>query len=134
MVSYYLDTSAVVKIVKNERETHALSAFLYPRGSTAGPHVSSDLLRTELCAVSGRHGVEPEVTTRVLSSLILLNLTASLCESAGRIAAEWGVRSLDAIHLASALSQLDKLDGLVTYDQSMSLAAQKLGLRAFSPS
>ena len=43
------------------------------------------------------------------------------------------LRSLDALHLATALEVGDDLDGLVTYDGRMSAAAKDLGLAVFAP-
>jgi predicted nucleic acid-binding protein len=43
------------------------------------------------------------------------------------------LRSLDALHLATALAIADELDGLVTYDSRMSAAAGALGLRVLAP-
>jgi predicted nucleic acid-binding protein len=43
------------------------------------------------------------------------------------------LRSLDALHLATALEIGDELDGLVTYDQQMSAAGESLGLAVFAP-
>jgi predicted nucleic acid-binding protein len=43
------------------------------------------------------------------------------------------VRSLDALHLATALEVGEELDGLISYDARMSQAAKKLGLRVLAP-
>lgn len=43
------------------------------------------------------------------------------------------LRSLDALHLATALEIGDELDGLVTYDSRMSAAAGTFGLAVFTP-
>jgi hypothetical protein len=43
------------------------------------------------------------------------------------------VRSLDAIHLATALSLGSRLEGLYTYDARMSLVARESGLEVHAP-
>jgi len=43
------------------------------------------------------------------------------------------LRSLDAIHLATALEAGDELTAVVTYDARMSEAAEQLGLRVLAP-
>lgn len=43
------------------------------------------------------------------------------------------LRSLDALHLATALEIRDELDGLVTYDDRMAAAAEALGLAVLAP-
>jgi predicted nucleic acid-binding protein len=43
------------------------------------------------------------------------------------------LRSLDALHLASALEVRDELDGLVTYDDRMAVSGRELGLVVLAP-
>lgn len=43
------------------------------------------------------------------------------------------LRSLDALHLATALELRDELGGLVTYDARMAAAAETLGLEILAP-
>jgi len=68
----------------------------------------------------------------LLHSLTLLRVTSGLCDSAGRLSG-MGLRSLDALHLASAMSLGDDLDGVITYDHRMLAAAENLGLHTISP-
>jgi predicted nucleic acid-binding protein len=44
------------------------------------------------------------------------------------------VRSIDALHLATAIEVGDALDVLITYDARMAEAARSLGLAATAPS
>jgi len=44
------------------------------------------------------------------------------------------LRSLDAIHLATALEASEELDGLVTYDSRLAAAAETFGLAVLAPS
>jgi uncharacterized protein len=43
------------------------------------------------------------------------------------------LRSLDALHLATALEARDELDGLVTYDNRMAASARALGFAVLAP-
>jgi uncharacterized protein len=134
-MTYYLDASAAVKLVKPEWETPALVDFLSGAAQRQGDLslVSADLLQTELISAVTRAGLPVSEAIRVLSGLYLLRLSPQICETAGFLAGESGVRSLDALHLATALSQRSRLTALITYDQRLAEAARHLGLAVDSP-
>ena len=69
----------------------------------------------------------------VLDSITLLNVPAETFERAAELEPLL-LRSLDAIHLAAALELGDELDGIVTYDDRLSDAAELLGVVVVSPS
>ena len=134
-MTYYLDTSAAVKLIKTEEETPALVAFL--RSATKqqgnGSLISADLLHTELIATVTRAGVPIGEAIRVLGGVYLLRLSPQICEMAGIIAGQQGLRSLDALHLAVALSQRGRLTAVITYDRRLAEAAEGLGLAVVAP-
>ena len=68
----------------------------------------------------------------VLDSVTLLKVDSSVFEGAGRLDPSV-LRSLDAIHLASALDLGDDLEGLVTYDDRLAGAAEANGVAVISP-
>ena len=125
----YLDSSAIVKLVVREPETDALLGFLEP----GHLRVTSALARVEVVRAVRRHGRTATARARdVLDSLNLLVLDDALLDRAATIAAD-DLRSLDAIHIASA-QQLDtQIHALVTYDDRMLTAAQTLGLPTARP-
>lgn len=128
-MAFYLDTSALVKLVVEEAETAALRAWLQP----ALDLVSCDLSRTELVRAVRRVAPDRVQDARaVLDGLILLEVPTSTFESAGRLAPDV-LRSLDAIHLAAALGLGDDLQGIVTYDEAFAQAAQLQGVRVLAP-
>jgi predicted nucleic acid-binding protein len=126
----YLDASAVVKLLVREAETSALRRRLKD-----WPHrASSALLRVELLRTVRRAGL-PRLTEgarRHLASIDLIRLDDDLLERAAGIEPST-VRSLDAIHLATALSLGSDLAAVVTYDARISTAAQALGLPVVAP-
>jgi predicted nucleic acid-binding protein len=125
----YLDSSAIVKLVVRELETDALLAYLEPRQM----RVTSALARVEVVRAMRRHG--PPAAARaneLLDGLSLLALDDVLLESAAAIAAD-ELRSLDAIHIASAQQLEDELDALVSYDERMLTAARALGIPIVRP-
>jgi predicted nucleic acid-binding protein len=120
----------VVKLLVREAETTALRRRLKD-----WPHrVSSALLRVELLRTVKRAGL-PRLMVgarRQLASIDLVRLDDDLLERAAEIEAST-IRSLDAIHLATALSLGSDLAAVVTYDSRMSTAAQALGLPVIAP-
>ncbi|MEM9036554.1 MAG: type II toxin-antitoxin system VapC family toxin [Actinomycetota bacterium] len=130
-MAFYLDTSALVKLVVAEAETEALQAWL--AGAERDP-VACDLVRTELVRAVRRSAPDRMVRTRqVLDGLTLLDLTASVLDTAGRLDPP-ELRSLDALHISSALTLGDDLDGIVTYDGRLTATAEANGVLALSPS
>jgi predicted nucleic acid-binding protein len=129
-VSFYLDTSALVKLVVAEPETDALRAWL--SASDRVP-VSCDLARTELIRAVRRVASDRVVRARaVLDAVTLIDVTTAMFEEAGRLNPTL-LRSLDAVHLASALALGDDLEGLLTYDERLADAARLNGIAVVAP-
>ncbi|MGH3183423.1 MAG: type II toxin-antitoxin system VapC family toxin [Streptosporangiaceae bacterium] len=125
----YLDTSAVNKLILAEPESEALRVFLasWPeRVASALVEVEAGraLLRTTTVGREAR-------LRQVLARLTLIGLDSALLQRAGAIAPA-SLRSLDAIHLATALS-IPGLAGMVVYDQRLAAAAAQHGLQVWSP-
>jgi uncharacterized protein len=99
-VAFYIDTSALVKLVVGETETVALRSWLQEADRDL---VACDLARTELMRSVRRVVPDRALPARsVLDAVTLVDVTAAVFEVAGRLDPV-GLRSLDAIHLASAL-------------------------------
>ena len=129
MAATYLDSSAIVKLVVAEPQSAALRRFLRRRR----PLISSALARTEvLRAVLGEGDRASLRAHDVLSRLDLVRVNDRVLEAAGALVpAE--LRSLDAIHLATARRLGSDLGHLVTYDIRMLDAAHLLGLPIAQP-
>jgi predicted nucleic acid-binding protein len=117
----YLDSSAAVKLIVREAESDALESWLRPHDVLT----SSALLRTELLRAIRRGEPRRIAEARAVDDEIL--------EAAGDIGPS-SIRSLDAIHLATALRLVTALDAIVTYDRRMIEGAVLLGLPVASPS
>ena len=130
MSAVYLDSSAFVKLVVAEGETTAMRAVLAGR---AARRVSSALLRTEsLRAV--RH-LGPDALAMVREGLRRIDLIAiddRILDAAGTLEPQV-LRTLDAVHLATAMAIGDDLEVIVTYDERMIEAARLVGLPTASP-
>ncbi len=126
---FYLDTSALTKLVLPESESPQLKSYLGSGNSL----VSSELVRVELSRAVLRK--DPDAKRRVqqmLESTTLLALRTDLLTRAGTLL-PLALRSLDAIHLASALIIRDELEAFVAYDARLLEAASALGLPVASP-
>jgi predicted nucleic acid-binding protein len=127
----YLDTSAFLKLIVNEAESAAMRAHLQRWPERA----SATLLRTETVRALRRSGNEHLVGSarRLLGAIRLVRLDEPLLDRAGDLGPP-ELRSLDAVHLAAALSIGPDLGVLFTYDDRLRKAALGQGLDVESPS
>lgn len=126
----YLDTSAALKLVVPEAETPSLETWIAERAGL--PRVSSRLLRIEMLRSVTRSA--PHRMARasiVLSSIALLSMddVAPAAESIG----DRTLRSLDALHLATANELRTELTAFLCYDKRLCDSARALGLPVESP-
>jgi len=127
----YVDSSALLKLVLSEPERPALEQAL----SRWPDRISSVLLPIECRRIVLRAGNPPEVVDRLekeLSGVTLIRLEEAVQTLAGAIGPP-RLRSLDAIHLASALSIGDYPEAFVTYDERLADAAHAVGLNVLMP-
>lgn len=127
----YLDTSALVKMVVAEPESASLRSYLGQHADDI--HFTAALTRTELVRAVTPHGSIDAVAhaRRVLSRLDTVTLTNRLLDSAALIG-PFELRTLDAIHLAAALTA-PQLRAIVTYDRRMAQAAMSAGIPVAAP-
>lgn len=128
----YLDSSALVKLVQREAESVALRSFLRRRRSDG--RVTTSLARVEVVRAIAAGGPDAIAhARRQLARVDQINLDRGLLDAAATLATGSVLRSLDAIHLASAQSIGSELRAVVTYDQRMGEAATMLGMAVQAP-
>jgi len=128
----YLDSSAIVKLVAPEPETAALVKTL--RGD--GEAVSSALARVEVIRAVHRAGAGRDRLGRaeaILDRIALVPIDETILHRAAGLSPA-DVRTLDAIHLSTALLLEPDIAGLVTYDARLATAAAASGLAVLTPS
>lgn len=125
----YLDSSALVKLARPEPESAALRSYLRRRQAL----VSSALARTEVHRAllpAGPLAVQRGLL--VLRKVDLVRVGTPILEAAGALAPT-ELRSLDAIHLATALQLGESLSRFVAYDERLAEAARAAGLHVVAP-
>ena len=128
-MAVYLHSSAAVKLIIREAESEAPERWLRPHDML----VSSALLRTEVFRAVRRGAPRRLADARAaLAAFTLRAVDEEIPEAAGDTAPR-SIRSLDAIHLATALLLAPDLDAIVTYDRQMIDGARALGLPVASP-
>jgi predicted nucleic acid-binding protein len=127
-VVWYLDTSAFLKLVVAEEESSSIRAWM----ARSGPCWSSQLLRTEALRAGHRLGIAEEVVAEALDVVSLVAPGSSTFLAAGRLRPS-SLRSLDALHLATALELGDDLQGVVTYDARMIEGAEAASIAVITP-
>jgi len=127
----YLDTSAVVKLLVREAETAALRRWLRRRPR----RVASTLLHVELLRAAKRAALPGLIVEarRLLGGITLVSMDTSILDRAAELD-PGTLRTLDAVHLATALTLGSDLAAVVTYDHRMAEAARTLGLPIAAPS
>jgi predicted nucleic acid-binding protein len=132
----YLDSSALLKFVKAERESQALRTWRAEL-DTSVELLTSQLATLELSRTLLRAGVRhdrvPYVVGQALRGLYLADVTSAVLARAR----SYGTRrlgSLDAIHLATADPFRPELTDLVTYDMELANASAELGIAVIAPS
>lgn len=127
----YFDSSALMKLIREEGETASLSEWL--NGQPDAPVVTSELGRVEVLRAARRAGRSVMAEARaVVGDLDLVPLDRGVQD----LAAEIGdplLRTLDALHLASAMLLRDDLTAFVAYDHRLVSAAKAAGLPTTSP-
>jgi len=126
---YYLDSSAIVKLALEEPESVALRRHL----AGTKTRVSSALAQVEVVRALASCGpVEAERGRAILREIDIVRIGGDVLSRAATLGPP-GLRSLDAIHLATALLFGDELRHIVTYDARLAAAARAAGLRVTAP-
>ena len=132
----YLDTCALLKFIKVEKETEALREWRTELPADT-ELITSELARLEITRSLLRadldHKLVPYIVGQALREIYLVDLTSTVLVRAMAYRTR-ALGSLDAIHLASAEPFRAELTELVTYDREFAEAANDLGFPVSAPS
>ena len=127
-MSWYLDSSAILKLLIAEKESAALTDFI---NFTIK---SSVLTRVEV--IQTLHKIAPEKTAdakEILAGIDVTPLNSAVLNIAENFSSSITLRSLDALHVATVLFLEKTVEGLLTYDKQMIANAKLLGIKTISP-
>lgn len=127
-MSWYADSSAILKLLIVEKESAALTNFI------DFTIKSSVLTRIEIIRVL--HKIAPEKIAQaqvILAGIDLTPLNPAILSAAENFAPAITLKSLDALHVASVLFLGAAVEGLITYDKAMIKNAKELGIKVVSP-
>jgi predicted nucleic acid-binding protein len=125
----YMDSSALLTLLTGRAAVAALRDFLAERPGL--PMATSTVGVVETVRQLDKVGSFPNALTDLDRMITEILLTEEVRDLATRVPS--ALRSLDAIHVASALIIGEALDSLVTYDKRMLDAAREAGLAAHAP-
>jgi uncharacterized protein len=136
----YLDSSALYKLIRAEAESAALAAFIADQASMRW--FTSELARAEVARTVRRLNQnlddpgllrsELDQAERLWAYIDLVPVNTSVLTASGAVEFPL-LRTLDAIHLATASGVRTSVSAFVTYDKRLAAAAQDAGLPVTTP-
>lgn len=128
MNSWYLDTSAFLKLVIEEPESSAL------RKAVGDNDVTSILTRLEVARTLKPYSAKAKRDAGTKLNLIsIIPADAEIMAQAELVIEASDLKIADAIHVASAMRMGNLIQGIITYDKQMASTATRLGLKVIAP-
>lgn len=124
----YVDSSALVKLVLAEAGSEAMLRWYVESERVATSRIG--IVETNRAARRREH--DPSHLEVVVASIEIIEVDAAIAQRAALMGPP-GLRTLDAIHVASALALSSEMDAFVTYDQRLVDVARAIGLPVVSP-
>jgi len=127
-LSWYIDSSAILKLIFTEKETAELDKVM------SNKMVTSTITRIEVKRAVKR--ISPDklvVANDVLAQIQYTELDSQTLQLAEAFTPGVTLRTLDAIHVASVLRIPDAVTGIITYDKQMIANATAMGIKVLSP-
>jgi uncharacterized protein len=125
---WYIDSSAIIKLIKPELETKTLLQQL-PRAITTSQISRVEVIRT----INVNFAELLEDAYDILLDIPMVAVDHSVLLAAENLPAFIKLRALDSIHMATAFSMKSEIEGVVSYDKEMVKAASALGFITMSP-
>jgi predicted nucleic acid-binding protein len=127
-LSWYLDSSAILKYVFAEPERPAMVKALTSQA------ISSELARLEVKrAVYRINPKDIALANEELSRVNFVSISNQVLTVAESFTGSVTLATLDAIHVATAISLGNQIEGIITYDKQMVTNAGLMGIKVLSP-
>lgn len=127
-MSWYLDSSAILKTIFDEKERPELLRYLTSQST------SSRLSKVEVRRTAARLApTKIAEVNRELEKINFLPISDAILLVAENFSSDITLRTLDAIHIATVMYFEGTIKGLITYDKKMIANAKMLGIKAISP-
>jgi hypothetical protein len=123
-----MDSSAIIKLIKLEKESAALIRKLPPS------LITSRISRVEVARTIAKH--EPDLLDAaydILADIQMIPVEDSIITIAENLPQHIDLRSLESLHIASAMAIRNALKGIISYDKEMVRAGISLGFKTMSP-
>ncbi|MHB8674390.1 MAG: type II toxin-antitoxin system VapC family toxin [Candidatus Limnocylindrales bacterium] len=124
----YLDASAIVKLVVDEVDSPGMLRWYVESDRIASSRIG--LIEVRRATIRRPH--DPAHLAHVLATIEVVEVDAQVMDRSSMVAPP-ELRTLDAIHLATAAELMPEIDAFVTYDLRLAAAARALGLPVVSP-
>lgn len=124
----YVDASALTKLALDEPDSAAMRRWYVEHERIACSRIG--LIETRRAVHRGPH--DPDHLDAIIGSAVAIELDAAIARRAEAVGPPT-LRTLDAIHLATALALATDLSAFVTYDDRLAAAARELGLPVVRP-
>jgi predicted nucleic acid-binding protein len=128
MTVAYVDSSALTKLVLDEPDSLAMRRWYVESDHVLCSRIG--ILETRRAVARGQP--DPDHLDVILRSVEIVEFDADIAWQAA-VVGPLSLRTLDAIHLASAVALLPEVDSFVTYDDRLAIAAHAVGLPAVRP-
>lgn len=125
---WYIDSSAIIKMIKAELETKSLLQQI-PLSITTSQLSRVEVIRT----INLSQPALLENAYDVLIDIPMVPVDYAVFSGAENLPSFIKLRALNSLHMASALSIKNEIEGVITYDKEMVTAAVALGFKTLSP-
>lgn len=124
----YVDASALTKLAIDEPESMAMRQWYLEHDHIVSSRIG--LIETRRAVGRGPH--DPLHLETIMASTVSIELDEAIARQAASVGPP-SLRTLDAIHLATAMALGGELDAFVTYDDRLAAAARAVGLPVVRP-
>ena len=121
----YLDTSVTIPLIRTEEATEKIQSYLQDLRIDRHYLISGRIIETEMRRAATRLDISQSQVTNVLRGLEIVEITPAIFRAAGQTPPQQ-LRSLDALHLATALAA--NASAMITLDQRLVEACSEVGL------